>query len=136
MASLDVRQVLLAPVVSEKSYNMIDENRYTFKVHKDAHRLQVRQAVEELFGVHVLSVNMAKVPAKPKRRGMQMGRKPAWKKAMFPIPAVRARANVVCTITAAKSAATTSPSGTSVARNVDSVPAPQLVSIRREDGVR
>ena len=38
MASLDVRQVLLAPVVSEKSYNLIDENRYTFKVHKDAHR--------------------------------------------------------------------------------------------------
>ena len=82
MASLDVRQVLLAPVVSEKSYNMIDENRYTFKVHKDAHRLQVRQAVEELFDVHVLSVNMAKVPPKPKRRGLQKGRKPGWKKAI------------------------------------------------------
>ena len=41
MASLDIRQVLLAPVVSEKSYNQIDENRYTFKVRKDAHRLQI-----------------------------------------------------------------------------------------------
>jgi large subunit ribosomal protein L23 len=87
VTSLDVRQVLLAPVVSEKSYNQIDENRYTFKVHKDAHRLQVRQAVEELFGVHVLSVNMAKVPPKPKRRGMHQGRKPGWKKAVVHIRA-------------------------------------------------
>lgn len=85
MASLDVRQVLLAPVVSEKSYNQIDENRYTFKVHKDAHRLQVRQAVEELFGVHVVRVNMSKVPAKPKRRGMQKGIKPSWKKAVVQV---------------------------------------------------
>jgi large subunit ribosomal protein L23 len=68
--------------VSEKSYHQIDQQRYTFKVHKDAHRLQVRQAVEELFGVHVVSVNMAKVPPKPKRRGLQMGRKPGWKKAV------------------------------------------------------
>ena len=85
MASLDVRQVLLAPVVSEKSYNQIDDQRYTFRVHKDAHRLQVRQAVEELFGVHVVRVNMATVPPKPKRRGMQKGRKPGWKKAVVQI---------------------------------------------------
>ena len=71
MAPLHSRQVLLAPVVSEKSYNQIDNNRYTFKVHKDAHRLQVRQAVEELFDVHVLSVNMAKVAPKTKRGGLQ-----------------------------------------------------------------
>ena len=82
MASLHAREVLIAPVVSEKSYNQIDQQRYTFKVHKDAHRLQVRQAVEELFNVHVVSVNMAKVPSKPKRRGMQKGRKPGWKKAI------------------------------------------------------
>jgi large subunit ribosomal protein L23 len=82
VTTLHSRQVLLAPVVSEKSYNQIDQHRYTFKVHKDAHRLQVRQAVEELFGVHVLSVNMSKVPPKPKRRGMQAGKKPGWKKAV------------------------------------------------------
>ena len=87
MAPLHSRQVLLAPVVSEKSYNQIDSNRYTFKVHKDAHRLQVRQAVEELFDVHVLSVNMATVPPKPKRRGMHKGRKPGWKKAVVQIRA-------------------------------------------------
>jgi large subunit ribosomal protein L23 len=85
MASLQARDVLIAPVVSEKSYNQIDEQRYTFRVHKDAHRLQVRQAVEELFGVHVVRVNMAKVPSKPKRRGMQKGRKPGWKKAIVQI---------------------------------------------------
>ena len=82
MASLHAREVLIAPVVSEKSYNQIDQQRYTFKVHKDAHRLQVRQAVEELFGVHVVSVNMAKVPSKPKRRGLQKGRKRGWNKAI------------------------------------------------------
>jgi large subunit ribosomal protein L23 len=87
VAPLHSRQVLLAPVVSEKSYNQIDQHRYTFKVHKDAHRLQVRQAVEELFDVHVLSVNMAKVPPKPKRRGLQKGRKPGWKKAVVQIRA-------------------------------------------------
>jgi len=85
VTSLHTTQVLLAPVVSEKSYNQIDNNRYTFRVHKDAHRLQVRQAVEELFDVHVLSVNMAKVPPKPKRRGVQKGRKPGWKKAVVQI---------------------------------------------------
>ena len=82
---LHAREVLLAPVVSEKSYNQIDNHRYTFRVHKDAHRLQVRKAVEELFGVHVLSVNMATVPPKPKRRGMVKGRKPGWKKAVVQI---------------------------------------------------
>ena len=46
--SLHPAQVLIAPVVSEKSYHQITENRYTFKVHKDAHKTQIRQAVEEL----------------------------------------------------------------------------------------
>ena len=82
MTTLHSRQVLLAPVVSEKSYNQIDQHRYTFKVHKDAHRLQVRQAVEELFNVKVLRVNVSKVQSKPKRRGAISGRKPGWKKAI------------------------------------------------------
>jgi large subunit ribosomal protein L23 len=82
---LDARDVLIAPVVSEKSYSLIDEHKYTFKIHSDAHRLQVRQAVEELFGVHVESVNIAHVRQKPKRRGMVRGRKPGWKKAIVQI---------------------------------------------------
>jgi large subunit ribosomal protein L23 len=80
--SLHPAQVLLAPVVSEKSYHQITENRYTFKVHKDAHKTQVRQAVEELFDVHVENVNILKVQAKPKRRGLSKGTRPGWKKAI------------------------------------------------------
>jgi large subunit ribosomal protein L23 len=80
--SLHPNEVLLAPVVSEKSYSLITDRKYTFKVHKDAHKTQVRQAVEELFGVKVESVNVLKVQSKPKRRGMQRGRRPGWKKAV------------------------------------------------------
>ena len=53
MSGLTNEQVVLTPVVSEKSYSGIAEGRYTFKVHPDAHKTQVRRAVEELFGVHV-----------------------------------------------------------------------------------
>ena len=80
--SLHPNQVLLAPVVSEKSYGMIDERKYTFKVHQDAHKTQVRQAVEELFGVKVQEVNVLKVQSKPKKRGIHKGRRPGWKKAI------------------------------------------------------
>ena len=80
--SLHPGQVLLAPVVSEKSYSQIALNRYTFKVHQDAHKTQVRQAVEELFDVKVVDVNIIKVQPKPKRRGAFRGTRPGWKKAV------------------------------------------------------
>ena len=80
--SLHPNQVLLAPVVSEKSYSLITDRKYTFKVHKDAHKTQIRQAVEELFEVKVDSVNVVKVQSKPKRRGVSRGTKPGWKKAI------------------------------------------------------
>jgi large subunit ribosomal protein L23 len=81
--SLHPNEVLLAPVVSEKSYAQIEgSNTYSFRIHPDAHKTQVRQAVEELFGVRVQAVNMLKVQAKPKRRGMIRGVKPGWKKAI------------------------------------------------------
>jgi large subunit ribosomal protein L23 len=80
--SLHPNEVLLAPVVSEKSFSLITDSKYTFRVHPDAHRTQVRQAVEQLFGVDVVSVNMSKVPPKPKRRGTIRGRRPGWKKAI------------------------------------------------------
>ena len=85
--SLHPRQVLLAPVVSEKSYNQITENVYSFKVHPDAHKTQIRQAVEQLFSVHVERVNVSKVQSKPKRRGLTRGRRPGWKKAIVEIRA-------------------------------------------------
>ena len=80
--SLHPAEILISPVVSEKSYHQITENRYTFKVHKDAHKTQVRQAVEELFDVKVTNVNIVKVQAKPKRRGVHKGIRPGWKKAI------------------------------------------------------
>jgi large subunit ribosomal protein L23 len=85
--SLHPAQVLISPVVSEKSYGQIVENRYTFKVHKDAHKTQIRQAVEELFEVHVIAVNVIKVQPKPKRRGLFQGTRPGWKKAIVELKA-------------------------------------------------
>ena len=83
--SLHPNEVLLAPVVSEKSYNLIDQRKYAFKIHPDAHRTQVRQAVEQQFNVHVERVNILKVQAKPKRRGMIKGTRPGWKKAIVQV---------------------------------------------------
>jgi large subunit ribosomal protein L23 len=80
--SLHPAEILIKPVVSEKSFHQTAENRYTFKVHKDAHKTQVRQAVEELFEVKVIAVNIVKMPAKPKRRGLYKGTRPGWKKAI------------------------------------------------------
>ena len=80
-------QVLIAPIVSEKSYEATTRGEYTFKVHQDAHKTQIRQAVEELFGVSVTRVNVMKVQAKPKRRGMIKGTQPGWKKAIVELKA-------------------------------------------------
>ena len=80
--SLHPNEILLAPVVSEKSYSLISDRKYTFRVHKDAHRTQIRQAVEELFEVKVENVNVLKVQPKPKRRGVSRGTRPGWKKAI------------------------------------------------------
>ena len=79
---MDAREVLITPVVSEKSYSLIEDNKYSFRVHKDAHKTQVRQAVEQLFNVKVASVNIVKVKSKPKRRNWIEGRRPGWKKAI------------------------------------------------------
>jgi large subunit ribosomal protein L23 len=79
---MEAGQIVLAPVVSEKSYAGTADGVYTFKVHKDAHKTQVRQAVEELFEVKVARVNIVKVRPKPKRRGLIKGVRPGWKKAI------------------------------------------------------
>ena len=83
--SLHPNQVLLAPVVSEKSYELLEQRKYAFRVHPDAHKTQIRQAVEELFEVRVLSVNVSKVQPKPKRRGLHKGVKQGWKKAIVQV---------------------------------------------------
>jgi large subunit ribosomal protein L23 len=82
---MDVTEVLIRPVVSEKSYVLSAADRYTFRVHADAHKTHIRQAVEELFGVHVVDVRTISVKSKPKRRGVTRGRTRAWKKAIVQV---------------------------------------------------
>jgi large subunit ribosomal protein L23 len=79
---MEARQVIVRPVVSEKSYALMGEGKYTFRVHDRAHKLQIAQAVEEIFGVKVRAVRTSKVKSKPKRRGLQSGRSRSWKKAV------------------------------------------------------
>src|ERR1700710_2340373 len=83
---MDASQVIIRPVVSEKSYVLATANKYTFRVHPDAHKTQIKQAVEALFDdVKVLEVRTSKVPSKPKRRGVTAGRTRAWKKAVVQV---------------------------------------------------
>jgi len=79
---MDATQIVIRPVVTEKSYALAAAGKYSFRVHPDAHKTQIRQAVEELFDVKVERVNVSNVQAKPKRRGMQRCTKPGCKKAI------------------------------------------------------
>jgi len=82
---MDHSQVIIRPVVSEKSYVLSAANRYTFRVHDDAHKTQIRQAIEALFEVHVVEVRTSSVKSKPKRRGTTNGRTRSWKKAIVQV---------------------------------------------------
>ena len=79
---MDARTILIRPVVSEKSYALIAEGKYTFRVDDRAHKTQIAAAVKEVFGVEVARVRTSKVRPKPKRRGLTKGRTRAWKKAI------------------------------------------------------
>ena len=82
---MDASQIVIRPVVSEKSYVLASAGKYTFRVHDHAHKTQIRQAVEELFGVHVVDVRTMSVKSKPKRRGWTSGRTRTWKKAIVQV---------------------------------------------------
>ena len=79
---MTAREILIRPVVSEKSYALLAANKYTFRVHENAHKTQIRQAVEEIFAVRVEDVRTAWVKPKPKRRGFSSGKTRRWKKAI------------------------------------------------------
>ena len=79
---MDASQVIIRPVVSEKSFVQAEIGKYTFRVHADAHKTQIRQAVEQLFDVKVRDVRTVSVKSKPKRRGAYAGRTRTWKKAI------------------------------------------------------
>jgi large subunit ribosomal protein L23 len=82
---MEYTQVIIRPVVSEKSYVLSAADRYTFRVHPDAHKTLIRQAVESLFDVHVVEVRTMSVKSKPKRRGTSRGRTRTWKKAIVQV---------------------------------------------------
>ena len=82
---MDASQVIIRPVVSEKSFVLAEAGKYTFRVHDKAHKTQIRQAIEELFEVNVLEVRTAHVHSKPKRRGQTSGRTRQWKKAIVQV---------------------------------------------------
>ena len=79
---MNARQVIIRPVISEKSYALLAANKYTFRVHEGANKTQVRKAIEEIFGVRVDGVRAAWVKPKPKRRGLSSGHRRKWKKAV------------------------------------------------------
>src|SRR3954462_9155313 len=82
---MEPTQVIIRPVVSEKSYVLAAADKYTFRVPPNAHKTQIRQAVEELFDVKVVEVRTMSVKSKPKRRGFTAGRSRSWKKAVVQV---------------------------------------------------
>ncbi len=81
----DARDVIIEPVVSEKSYNLLEQNVYTFKVHPSASKPEIRDAVESIFGVRVLKVNTLNRKGKRKRnrRNFTYGTRPTVKRALI-----------------------------------------------------
>jgi len=78
----DPRDILLRPVISEKSYGLLDENKYTFVVHPDANKTQIKIAVEQVFNVKVLDVNTLNRQGKRKRTRSGYGRRKDTKRAV------------------------------------------------------
>lgn len=79
----DARDIIIAPIISENTMDQMQEaNTYTFKVAKTANKVEIRNAVEEIFSVKVVNVNTMNVRGKKRRLGFHVGKKPDWKKAL------------------------------------------------------
>ena len=78
----DPRDLILRPVISEKSYGLLDDNKYTFVVDRRANKTQIKQAIESIFDVKVESVNTLNRRGKVKRRGWVVGKRPDEKRAI------------------------------------------------------
>ena len=85
MRIADPRDILIAPVVSEKSYGLLDENKYTFIVAPDANKTQIKIAVEQVFGVKVTAVNTANREGKRIRTKFGYGRRSVTKRAIVSV---------------------------------------------------
>ena len=81
----DPRDIIYRPVISEKTYGLLDENKYTFEVDPRANKTQIRQAIEEIFDVTVTGVNTMNRQGKRKRRGLIVGKRPDAKRAIVSV---------------------------------------------------
>lgn len=80
----NARDIIISPLISEKTMKLMEENNaYTFKVAKKANKIQIRQAIEEIFNVRVIKVNTMNMKGKRKRLGFTEGKRPDWKKAII-----------------------------------------------------
>lgn len=78
----DPRDIIIRPIISEKSYGLVEQNRYTFEVAKSANKTQIAQAIAEIFSVTVTGVNTMNVNGKPRRVRYAKGKTRDWKKAV------------------------------------------------------
>ncbi|MCX5043993.1 50S ribosomal protein L23 [Aldersonia sp. NBC_00410] len=83
----DPRDIVLAPVISEKSYGLLEEGTYTFIVHPDSNKTQIKIAVEQIFGVKVTNVNTANRQGKRKRTRFGYGQRKSTKRALVTLSA-------------------------------------------------
>lgn len=82
-----VYDVIIKPIITEDAMDKMEERKYVFKVAKDANKIEIRNAVEKIFGVKVAKVNTMNVTGKVKRMGRNSGKKPDWKKAIVTLTA-------------------------------------------------
>lgn len=85
MQVYDPRNIIIRPIVSEASFDKMENNKYTFEVRRDADKPMIRRAIEDIFGVHVTRVNTLWVKPKPKRVRVQPGYTRTWKKAVVTV---------------------------------------------------
>ncbi|MBR3691034.1 MAG: 50S ribosomal protein L23 [Eggerthellaceae bacterium] len=78
----DPREVIIRPIITEHSYDMMEKNTYTFEVAKDSNKVEIAQAIQAIFNVKVVKVNTLNVKPKPKRMRYAAGHTRTWKKAM------------------------------------------------------
>jgi large subunit ribosomal protein L23 len=81
----DPRDIIVRPVISEKTYGLLDENKYTFVVDKRSNKTEIKQAIQTIFDVKVVSVNTMNRPGKRKRRGLVVGKRPDTKRAIVTV---------------------------------------------------
>ena len=84
---MEARDIILKPVITEKAVQALADKKYTFRVAKDANKIAIAKAVEEIFGVKVAKVNTISMKGHMRRMGRNEGYTPSWKKAVVTLTA-------------------------------------------------